>query len=103
MKLNLSKVKKSQVLAALYNNSCPQGMGIFVAINEPMTESEAEAILADADTCKFGLDYVHGRPIKVDLRPDVLDTWLYDRDNGGDGAALRALQSAGLDVEEVGA
>ena len=53
-----------------------------------MTVEEAEMHFNDADDGYF--DYLNGRVMKIDLSEDMLDPWLYDRDNG-EGAAARAL------------
>lgn len=90
--IDISKLDKADVLAALYNNSKQQGMGFIDPRGRlPMTRDTA------SDLLKLGtyFDYVNGRVMKVELKGDVLNPWLYDRDNGK-GAAARAL--AGLSV-----
>lgn len=80
-------LKKSAVLAALYNASKPQGLGFLHFDPVPMTEEEAEELL------RMGtyFDYLKGRVMKVDLsNDDCFEEWLYDRDNGN-GAAQRAI------------
>ncbi len=47
------------------------------------------------DNGQYSFDYLYGRVMKIDIRGDVLDPGLYDRDNGPD-AAMRALVAAGL-------
>ena len=89
--MDISKLDKADVLAALYNAARPQGLGFPHYTPKPMTKDEAAELLKGHDY----FDYVHGRVMKVDLRGDTLDPRLYDRDNG-DGAAYRALVSAGL-------
>jgi len=81
-KINIKDKSKAKVLAALYNGSKVQGMGMFQAKPGLMTESEAEKLLEN-DTY---FDYLHGKVMKIDLSGDELETWLYDRDNG-DGKA----------------
>lgn len=85
--IDISKLDKAAVLAALYNNSRQQGMGFMHASGRsPMTTEQA------AEELKSGtrFDYLHGRVMKVELKGDTLDPWLYDRDNGR-GAAAAAL------------
>lgn len=80
-------LRKSAVLAALYNASKPQGLGFLEFDPAPMSEKEAEELL------KYGtyFDYLKGRIMKVDLRDDdEFDERLYDRDNGL-GAAQRVI------------
>lgn len=80
-------LKKSAVLAALYNDSKPQGLGVLHFNPAPMTEEEAEDLLKTSTH----FDYLKGRVMKVDLsNDDSFEEWLYDRDNGN-GAAQRAI------------
>lgn len=80
-------LKKSAVLAALYNDSKPQGLGFSHFDPAPMTEEEAEDLLKTSTH----FDYLKGRVMKVDLsNDDSFEEWLYDRDNGN-GAAQRAI------------
>jgi hypothetical protein len=96
--IDISKIAKSAVLAALYNAAKPQGMGFMHYDPTPMTPSEAAALLAQ--TTSF--DYLKGRVMKIDLSGNQLDPYLYDRDNG-QGAAERAIKSVWgtLDVNNV--
>lgn len=88
MNINIKGINKAEVLAALYNNSRVQGMGALQARDGLMSKEDAETMIE-----KSGLhfDYLHGKIMKVDLKGDDFDPWLYDRDNG-DGAASRALE-----------
>ena len=87
--IDISNYDKADVLAALYNNSKPLGMGFLHYTPEDMTHDEAANLLKErADYPYF--DYVQGRVMKVDLGSDLLKTACYDRDNG-EGAADRAL------------
>ena len=90
--LNISALNKADVLAALYNNSKPLGMGILLT-SEDMTTEEAQGLLDDGQTY-FG--YVKGRVMKVNLKGNELRTEAYDRDNG-QGAAARVLDSIGAE------
>ena len=85
--MDISKLDKAAVLAALYNHARPQGMGFLHFDPKPMTVEQAKEILATGQTY---FDYVKGRVMKVDLSKNFLDTWLYDRDNGP-GAAENAI------------
>lgn len=85
--INIKGLKKSQVLAVLYNNSKPLGLGIFDFNSKNMTEQEAEELLKH----QTYFDYLKGRVMKVDLKDnDRFNEYLYDRDNGR-GAAQRAI------------
>ena len=87
--LNISNYNKADVLAALYNHSRPQGLGILHFEPKDMTKEEAEALLKEYTY----FDYLQGRVMKVDLASDIeFSPHLYDRDNGR-GAAERAIKS----------
>lgn len=89
--MNIKGLNKAKILAALFNHSRPQGMGMFPALargGHEMSEEEAQGFL-DAGQTYF--DYVHGRILKIDLEGDELSTRLYNRDLG-DGAAEYALR-----------
>ena len=76
------------VLAALYNASRPQGMGLVRYVDAPMTEIEGTALLTE----ERYFDYLKGRVMKVEISGDTLDPLFYDRDNGA-GAAARAIDA----------
>jgi hypothetical protein len=86
--IDISKLNKAEVLAALYNNSKPQGMGFLHFTPEDMTKEEAQKHI---DECP-SFDYLKGRVMKVDLSGDSFDPWLYDRDNG-EGSAKRVIEN----------
>ena len=100
--VNTKGLKQGAVLAALYNNSKPFGMGFLHADSELMTEQEAEELLGDTGrtddvgfkvSCHTYFDYLKGRVMKVDLsNPAEFDERLYDRDNGP-GAAQKVIQA----------
>ena len=82
--IDISKLNKAEVLAALYNNSFQQGMGVMHARGQTgLSIDEAAELLKE--TIYF--DYLHGRVMKVNLSGDDLDPSLYDRDNGKGSAA----------------
>lgn len=83
--ISLEGLDKFEVLAALYNASRPQGMGFLHYDPKPMTPEDARLIGVD-----HYIDYLKGRVMKIDLRGDTFDSWLYDRDNG-QGAAERVV------------
>lgn len=101
MLISIAGLDKAAVLAALYNASAPTGMGRMWAVRAPatMTATDAQAIIeerGDDAGEMFGnmtaspyltFDYLHGRPLKIDLRGDAFDPWGFDRDNGGPGTA----------------
>ena len=89
--IDISKLDKAAVLAALYDDARAQSLGLFHYTPGPMTRDEAAGLL---EKCTY-FDYLRGRVMKVDLSGDTLSTRLYDRDNGA-GAAKAALERAGL-------
>lgn len=89
--IDISKLDKAKVLAALYNNSKPLGMGMLHYTPKDMMTSEAQEILNTGQTY---FDYLIGRVMKSEIGGDNFDPCLYDRDNG-DGAALKAIESIG--------
>jgi len=86
--IDISKMDKAEVLAALYNASRPLGMGMLHYTPEEMDVEEARGLLASQQR----FDYLKGRVMKVNLSKDNLPVALYDRDNG-DGAAARTLEN----------
>lgn len=86
--ISIAGLDKAKVIIALYTYARVQGMGAFQAKSEPMTEAEANALLATDDY----FDYVHGRVMKVRIAGDELNPRLYDRDNGH-GAAADAVNT----------
>ncbi len=88
---------KAEVLCALYNNSNPQGMGMFVYQHGKMSLEVAEEMIKQ----RTSFDYIQGRVMKVDLSDDEgFEEWLYDRDNG-EGAAQQALDDYLLEKNNV--
>jgi hypothetical protein len=70
------------VLAALYNNSQPLGMGFLHYTPEDMTVEEAAEILE----CHLSFDYLKGRVMKINLYGTSFNSHLYNRDNGENAA-----------------
>lgn len=87
--VDIKGLNKAEVLAALYNNSKPIGLGFLHFDAKDMTVAEAEELLKQATD----FDYLKGRVMKVNLSSDDgFEEWLYDRDNGN-GAAEKAISS----------
>lgn len=87
--MHIKGLDKAEILAALYNNSKQQGLGLL-DINGQSDMSIAEAVELMAQHQHF--DYLRGRIMKVDLSGDELDTRWYNRDNG-EGAAERVIDN----------
>ena len=76
--MDISKLDKAEVLAALYNRAQPQGMGYLHYKPEDMTVDEARKMLDDIEEQGHRpyFDYVHGRVMKVGLGSDEMVVWL---------------------------
>lgn len=86
--MNIAGISKPAILAALFNASRQQGMGVLDARGrEPMTEGEAAKVIEEEG---MDFDYLRGRVMKISIDGDELNPRLYDRDNG-QGAAERAI------------
>jgi hypothetical protein len=75
--MNIKGLNKALLLAALYNNKSPLGMGWLQF--KPGNMSPAEATKELLRSTSF--DYLYGRPMKIDLSGDELDLTLYNRDD----------------------
>lgn len=96
-KVSIAGLDKARVLVALYNHSIPEGFEIF----DPELLGNMTIRRAREYTSRtLDFDYVDGRVIKTDISGDVVDTWLYDRDNGAD-AGLRAIQTLAMPTQEM--
>jgi hypothetical protein len=82
--MDISGLNKAEVLAALFNGSRQQGLGILDKRGaDSMTTEQAQEVI-DRDGMYF--DYLYGRVMKIDLSGDELRTASYNRDNGPDAA-----------------
>ncbi|WP_297388481.1 hypothetical protein [Acidiferrobacter sp.] len=93
--IDIKGISKAELLAKLYNYARPQGLGLLHFEQKDMTLEEAQKLVDKNRSLSF--DYVQGRVLKVNLARDLLETRLYDRDNGA-GAASAAT---GLPEVEV--
>ena len=95
--IDIKGLDKSALLAGLYNNSKPLGLGFMQADPNPMTEHEATQIIREQG---LEFDYLKGRVMKISLDGDTLNPWGYDRDNGA-GRAARVVQAvkAGVQIQ----
>jgi hypothetical protein len=105
--IDITGIDKAAILAALFNSSAPVGMGLLQADKGPqtMTVEQAREIIdggGQAATPDYefkqltgrpalSFDYVFGRPLKCNLEGDEFDPWGFDRDNGGEGTAMRVI------------
>jgi len=93
MEVSIEGLDPAAVLAALYNAARPLGMGFMHYDSTPMDIEEARDALSQSTR----IDYLKGRPLKVTVEGDSIETGLYDRDQGaGAGeAAVAALRETG--------
>jgi hypothetical protein len=89
-RINIQRMNKQFVFAALYNRARPLGLGFLEFVPGDITPEEAGKIMGERI---LYFDYVKGRVMKVDLTKDDFCPYLYDRDNG-EGAAAEAVASA---------
>ena len=82
--IDIKGMDKAELLAGLYNNSKPLGLGFLQADPNPMTKEEAAEIIREEG---LGFDYLKGRVMKINLEGDTLNPWGYDRDNGAGSVA----------------
>ena len=77
--INIEGLCKGAVLAALYNNTRPVGMGMLnPRCYDFMTEEEGLKHIEE----RVYFDYLQGRPIKIDFSNDSIYVRNYDRDCG---------------------
>lgn len=95
--IDISNKDKAEVLAELYNNSKPMGMGIVQYDPTPMPIEIARQILEEKQS--FG--YLKGRPLKISLEGNVIWVGGYNRDNA-QGLAQRVISSC-RNINEIGA
>jgi hypothetical protein len=87
--VSIAGLDPAQVLIALYNNAKIQGRGILHPRgSSPLTIDQAREVLARPER----VDYLHGRVIKVDLRREDIEVYLYDQANG-EGKAQRVIEN----------
>lgn len=86
--VDISNKDKAEVLAALYNNSKPIGMGIVQYDPTPMTVETARMVI---ENMGYSYDYLKGRTMKVTLEDDTVYVGGYNRDNNQPGLAQRAI------------
>jgi transglutaminase-like putative cysteine protease len=98
--IDISGLDKIEVLLALYHAAEKMGLGFLQA---DLSDDEVRDFIAQEQSSHFPqgsrqaskfpyVDYLGGKPLKVDLSSDVLDGRLYDRDQGH-GAARRVVET----------
>jgi hypothetical protein len=83
-------LSKPCILAELYNNSKPLGMGIHQYKKDVMTVEEARELLR----IEQNLDYVKGRPIKTNFAYyPYFDSYTYDKRNENPGLMQKCIDN----------
>ena len=94
--IDITGIDKAELLVALYHGTHPLGMGVLHD-NPEFGIDDAKAALASEPSGR--LDYVSGRPIKVNISGNSFDPALYDRD-AGEGAAQRIVDMLNKPVKK---
>lgn len=88
--IDITGIDKATLVAELFNNSKPQGLGFFASGSKsPMTKVHAQQYLDRGQTY---FDYLEGRVMKVNVSENTLNPAMYDRDNGA-GSANRVVEA----------
>ena len=87
--MNTNNMDKARLFKALFNRAMPQGNSFMKYVPIQMTDQEAREVIAQRKGNLY-FDYFKGRAMKIDVGKEVLDTRLYNRDNG-QGAAEEAV------------
>lgn len=89
--IDIRGIDKVPLMKALWENTCTVGMGVFQAPSEFPTERAEERVAkSQRNGVDLDLDYLYGRPIKMNLSDDFVDPGLYERD-AGEGTAARVV------------
>jgi hypothetical protein len=97
--IDINGLDKAEVLAALYNNAKMLGIGFFgqqalgSKAGQKMTKEEAQKEIDEilGGGYELGFDYLHGKPLKINIAGNQLNASIYDKYNG-EGAAAQAIQ-----------
>lgn len=94
--IDISNKDKAEVLAELYNNSQPMGMGMLQYDPTPMTTEIARKILEKTQS----FDYLKGRPLKISLEENIISVYGYNHDNAK-GLAQKVISSC-RNINDIG-
>lgn len=95
-RIDISNKDKAEVLAGLYNNSHPMGMGMAQYDPTPMTTEIAKKLLEK----KQYFDYLLGRPIHINFEGTTINVRGYNYDNA-EGLAQRVISSC-RNINDIG-
>lgn len=88
--VDITGLNKADVVVALYKGTRRHGMGLLQSELDEQQVREIATKHFARDGKNYDIDYLAGKPLKVDLAGDSFDPRLYDRD-AGPGAAQRAV------------
>lgn len=94
--IDISNKDKAEVLAELYNNSQPMGIGMLQYDPTPMTTEIARKILEKTQS----FDYLKGRPLKINLEENIISVYGYNHDNAK-GLAQKVISSC-RNINDIG-
>lgn len=81
--MDITDLDKKEVLRALFAVAKPQGYGHSqYKHSDTLTNEEIEGLAKSG----FYIDYLKGRVMKINLSTNIVDTRLYNRDNGPEAA-----------------
>ncbi len=95
--IDISELDKAEVLVALYEYADLYGNGFTnPRSNKSLSIKEAKKLIKQKldwfkrslSSCPWQFDVVNGRAIKTDISGDIINTWLYARENGCETAQL---------------
>jgi hypothetical protein len=91
--IDITGLDKAELLAALYNNAKPRGLGFIHANASTMTKEKAKEYIAQKESNGWSLnfDYLEGRALKIDITKDKIFIKQYDNYNG-DGLAKQTIE-----------
>lgn len=101
--VDITGLDKSKVLVALWQASRMQGMS-FLGYTGDLDIQKAKKCIEEARHVGMSgkeeiyFDYLNGKVMKIDIAPDIIDTSLYDRDNG-EGAGEKAIETLRMALE----
>lgn len=94
--IDISNKDKAEVLAELYNNSQPMGVGMAQYDPTPMTTEVARKILETRQS----FDYLKGRPLKINLEENIVGVYGYNHDNAK-GLAQKVISGC-RNINDIG-
>ena len=99
--IDITGLDKAKVLKTLIDHANCMALSDDASLLSTMQPPvEIETVRAYIEKDGLTVDYILGKPIKVDLTGDSFDPWLYDRDHG-QGRAQQAIDILKAPHEDV--